>query len=234
MSQSGVAHTPAITKRTGVSRSGVVATSSGPPALLSHTILAGTTNAVGPTTAINTTGAMIIIAAIGWYTPSNTAPTIVDSASNVWSHVDETGFQMGVRLFYCVNPITSASHTFTGAAVGVNPSPSIAIEVFSVIKGAVDITSGKNSGAPISQNCGAGGTPAVNNELLITGMSCLTTPAGVDSGFTVSDSVADGSVNVGLSLAYLIQTTAMAENPTWTQSASTNSMATLLVSFRPS
>jgi hypothetical protein len=90
--------------------------------LVAHTGASLNTSPV-TTPAIDTTGAtLIIIAAADDVAPS--VPT--DSAGNTWTPLTlwDQGTTMLVRLFYCVNPTTSTSHTFTVAG----DVPGLAVE----------------------------------------------------------------------------------------------------------
>jgi hypothetical protein len=68
------------------------------------------------TAAIDTTGATLIVVAIAY--ASSDAAGLTDSASNTWTALTpQTAASTGtVQLFYCANPTTSATHTFTSSA----------------------------------------------------------------------------------------------------------------------
>src|SRR5262245_51634543 len=71
------------------------------------------------TAAINTTGAKLITIVIA--DTAGTAPT--DSLGNTWTmgpSATHAGSSMTLRLWYCINPTTGASHTFT--APGASPA----------------------------------------------------------------------------------------------------------------
>ena len=63
-------------------------------------------------------------------------------------------------------------------------------------------------------------TPTNNNELVITqlGFNSAGLPTSIDNGFTKTNDVEFGAANnYGGSMAYKIQTTATAVNPSWTR-----------------
>jgi hypothetical protein len=65
----------------------------------------------GTTTPMDTRTSTILIAVITGYTGS---PTLSDSAGNTWTPLTkQTDAAQEGQLFYCLNPVTSASHTFT-------------------------------------------------------------------------------------------------------------------------
>jgi hypothetical protein len=77
-------------------------------------------------------------------------------------------------------------------------------------------------------------TPSANDELLITSASSWTILAGVDAPFSshLVQNLHPLGVNVGVALAYEIQTTATARNPTWSISG-TDDAAALIAAFAP-
>ena len=67
--------------------------------------------------AINTTGATLIVIAVAQYTITDT-PNITDSASNTWTKLTAYGNNSGLLLAYTTTPVTSATHTFTDTPTG--------------------------------------------------------------------------------------------------------------------
>jgi hypothetical protein len=70
--------------------------------------------AAATTAAINTTGASLIVVAVGFDT-ADTA-SLTDSQSNTWTALTAQANGGKVQLLYVANPTTSASHTFTSGA----------------------------------------------------------------------------------------------------------------------
>jgi hypothetical protein len=184
----------------------------------------GTGNAQA-SAAIDTTGATLLVALCGrgQSVPTTTAS---DSKSNTWSSLTPgTGSNPESIIFYVVNPTVGTGHTFTIGSAG-----GYAAAIVSAFTG-VDTSS------PFDQQnaTGAAGwvdgtafpgsiTPGVNNELVVScAASQLTTTSWLASGMTIIDQIPFNSgisVFHGVATAYVVQTSAAAINPNWTQGAS--------------
>jgi hypothetical protein len=177
--------------------------------LLAHAFSNGTTatNTAGP---INTTGAKLIVIAttMGYLTPHS--PT--DSAGNTYTPIG------GTNLYYCLNPATSANHTFSIAddqwALGYRSS--IGVQVFSGNLTALDRASAQSgwSTAPL--------TPTQSGELFVTSFASFapvwTAGTMSASGFTITDiGPASGTNNNG-GMAYFVNTSSSAVSTTWSAS----------------
>lgn len=179
-------------------------------AIVAHTVAGSPNGANVTTSAINTTGADLIVIAVatfgGLIDPS-------DNKSNTYTALTGQGGGggYGVQLFYLHAPTVGSGHTFSVSASSFQAICVIALS--------------GSAASPFDQESGSAGsvqpgsiTPAEDNEILIT---CLTTSdAGaqtIDGGFTTDGTYQAGSTgnNVGLAVAYLIQTTATAKNPSW-------------------
>lgn len=171
--------------------------------------------------AINATGANLLIVVVA--TTTNTGGVITDSSSNSWTEVPAAlGYDdLKCSVWYAVNPTVTSSHTVS--VTGTGNRPSIAFSAWS----------GADTSAPFDQTANAQDlfngtvqagsvTPTTNDQLVIAGMAATLddgTPASIDGGFTIAQQ-AEGTGNAsGVYLAYLIQTTAAAANPTWTDGA---------------
>jgi hypothetical protein len=183
-------------------------------ALVAHTGSGGTPSGV-TSSAIDTTGADLIVVATGYYN-FGVGLTISDSNSNTWTPATViTSSPVNLQLWYCVNPTVGAGHTFTLSGSSVYTG--ITVAAFS----------GPAAPSPLDQQGGAAAaspgpiTPTAANELVISYAGTAGGAAdGVDSGFTITDDIALVSMmSFGISAAYLIQTSATAENPTWTDSS---------------
>lgn len=191
------------------------------------------------TPAINTSGATLLTVMVVYYTPGGTA-TLSDSKSNTWTPLtiytasDGTG-----QLYYCKNPIVGSGHTFTltddGGGSDYN---ALAVAAFS----------GTNTAANADGDVGAGSasvttqqpgslTPSLDNGVVVTGLmfvdSSQVGDATINSGFTVTNSKSS-AVGYSVALAYKIQTTAAAVNPTWTSPSAANTMIAAMTSFKHS
>ena len=167
----------------------------------------------GTSTATATTGADLIVIGGGWY---QNAVTISDSAGNTWTGLtarsSSTAFN---RLWYCLNPTTSASHTFTIAGTGVYAW--VGFLAFSGVASYDAETGATGTGTSLA----AGSlTPAVDGSLLITSATTAGTSHTVNRGYTATTQNNVGGTSMGGGIAYLIQGTAAAVNPTWSWTGS--------------
>ena len=183
----------------------------------------GVGNAGDPTTsAIDTTGANLIVAAI-YYVTGASSLAIVDSASNTWTPLTSRGGSLIAKMYYCAAPTTSGTHTFS--LDGNNSFSGIAVAAFS---GANASPFEAESGAAATQPGSI--TPAGDGRLFVTawGRNDATTLT-INSGFTIAQQTAYApGAGLEVGLAYKIQTTAGAENPT-TNTDDGSAMAT----FKP-
>ena len=200
-------------------------------ALLTHKAAGSTDNNVATTAAISTLGATFIT--LGVVVQNGVAVVISDSASNTWEAGTRTVNAAGtdVQQFKTSSPITSATHTFT--ATTISGSPAIAVASFD---GPSGVTLDKQSGGIVT----TGTTvqpgsilPGQNNELVVSvvGYNSISSTATA-SGMTVLDSTGTSADAYGIGLAYKVQTTAAAINPTWTYGGSTFAAASI-ASFAP-
>lgn len=180
------------------------------------------TSAVGgtgniTTGTINTSGANFLIILIS--SQQGTSYTISDSKSNTWRALTlkATAGTQQARLYYATTTTKiGASHTFT--ITGSNVYATIYVQAFSNVS--QSSTFDKENGASGTGTSIQPGsvTPANNNALIISGLSFnqSSTMQAINSGFTRTSWKNFGSGNnYGGAMAYLIQTTAAAVNPTW-------------------
>jgi hypothetical protein len=189
------------------------------------------------TSAVNTSGAALIVVSISWFAGT---PTLSDSAGNTWTALTtygDTGNSADYcKLYYCVNPATSASHTFSvhSTATGY---PVICVQAFSYSSGtpSLDAATGFNGTGTNTTTLQPGSlTPAGNNELLVTAATWNThaiTSTGV-AGYTITNQAEQGSNGISGGLAYLIQSTGSAVNPTWSMSGIINSYSAAAAAFK--
>lgn len=183
--------------------------------LVAH-IAAGSPNGnTFTTTGINTTGADIIVIGIS---DNVGGSTLSDSSGNTWTPLSPSTGTSGVStLYYCQSPTTSPSHTFTLTAT--SNFMSIYVTAFSgSLAAPLDQSNRANSGFTTTIQPGSV-TPSQNNELIVTHVckGIDTSSFSINSGFSIIDSVTGvGSTHYGGAIAYLVQSTAAAVNPTWT------------------
>jgi hypothetical protein len=195
-------------------------------------LIAHAANSNGATAAIDTTGADIIFLA----TATFGAQTPTDSASNTWTGLTAKagGDSNNLRLWYCKNPVTSATHTFNTASFY-----SIAVQAWSG-SGATpfDVENGA-TGSSLNSLATGSITPSEDDELIISAFGVNTSTSGrtwsVNSSLTISDQRGSNSsgTNFGLGFAYLNQATAASINPTWTISGgATSTVEAVIASFK--
>lgn len=160
-------------------------------------------------------------------TAGGTGGTISDNKSNSWtSAVDKNdGATNRVTIYHVLSPTVGASHTFTWSGGAIE---AIDVQAWRCPGGAptLDQTNGTTSGTQPGSI-----TPTANNCLLIAGAAGGTDASAptIDSGFTVTTSRAfTTSVCLNSGMAYLVQDTAAAINPTWSDTG-----ANAIASFKP-
>jgi hypothetical protein len=203
-------------------------------ALLTHTAALGNSTTV-TTSAINTTGAALIVVVYEGSYNLNSPFIVTDSASNTnWfsSQPARSGVTVyGESIFFIPNPTTNASHTFsvTGPA---NTFPGLAVACFSGVWGGAEKVTSQYT--PTTTTVLPGSiTPTANNALLVTGYSNNggTGTNTINASFTVADTLPNAGNAGPVALAYLIQTSAAAANPTWTTTGSNINATATMVSF---
>lgn len=180
------------------------------------------------TTSIDTTGATLLVAAV-----SATTPSVSDSKGNTWATaIAGTGVPT-TTMFYVKNPTVGTGHTFTGSGT----VPAICVFAYSGTDTTADVDQ-SSAGANTSQATAQPGsvTPTVNNEVIVTAFGDFSNIPNysVDSGFTIQEhqNYTAGAA-FGIAMADLIQTTATAENPTWTP-GSTGTCTAIIATFKAS
>jgi hypothetical protein len=174
---------------------------------------AGSSGGTSVTTAgVDTTGANLIVLNVVYL--QGTSPAVSDSAGNTWTALTQraAGGGHSSRLYYCLSPTTAASHTFTASAS--TSFPSIYAEAFSGV-GAYDQESGAGAGSGTVQPGSL--TPPSNGALFVCGLgNGGSSGATINSSFNKTGGLDTSPGNYfGGAIAYLIQGTAGAVNPTW-------------------
>ena len=203
-------------------------------ALVTHTQLAGPSGG-GTTSAINTTGASLLVLTVSEYAAGPLSlPT--DSKGNTWTGLTtRTAGSTYGRIFYAVNPTVGTGHTFTLS--GANSFCVVDVLAFSGVdtSSPFDVQNGASSLSGAATQAPGSVTPSANNSVVITGIAAESpgTTATVDLSFTITDQSGQvNGVNFAGAAAYLIQTTAGAVNPTWTYSSGTVSTAATIAVFK--
>lgn len=176
------------------------------------------------TSSLNTTGATLLVATTSLFNTTTQSPQITDSFSNTWTPLPIQGLSDTVqRTFYCINPTVGTGHIFTlsGSVFG-----SFSIVAFSgvIAVSPLDVSTGTTASASTIQ--GGSLTPTNSGSLLVSSLAYRTTGSvSIDSGYTLADTETSGSV-VSCAIAYIIETSVVAKNPTWTLPSSMNAGVT--------
>ncbi len=203
-------------------------------ALVAHTKKGATgsgTSAAITTTGIDTTGATLLVVLVDWSTGGGhlDLPTLSDSKGNTWTPLQiqptDGASNVGtVSIYYSLNPTVGASHTFSLTASSSFSAQSIAVAAFSGTNPSFDVQSGNSGGAPGTTTFQGGSlTPTTTNSLCICAAGVQTGQADVlsiNSSYSTSDILGNGTNINSIGLFYLIQTSIVAENPTVTRSTS--------------
>jgi hypothetical protein len=186
--------------------------------LIAHVAAGSTNGGASVTTAgINTTGANLLVLALSY--DASSSPTVTDSNSNTWTPLTTFGGsgESKATLYYCFNPTVGAGHTF-GTTSLASSFPSVCVQAWSgATSSPFDVQNGTQNSSSTSILIGSV-TPSVANSMLATMVSLdgSFSSLAVDSGFTISDQVAfNGGQSYACGMAYLVETSIVAENPTW-------------------
>ena len=212
-----------------------------PIALVSHGLHGSTGSMLTSSwpSPISTTGANFIVVVETLYQHATVAPT--DTFSNTWAQCGTdiettTGAQIYTGIWYAANATVGASHSF-GLSAGTSYS-SMYVAAFSNLSNspctaAISSYAAGSSGATVQPGSI---TPAANGSLIISSPSGFYTSASwtatVNSSFTATDTGSTPAVGTGGGIGYLIQATAGAVNPTWTQSVGAALAAAIQVAFK--
>lgn len=170
------------------------------------------------TTAVDSTGSDKISVQVG-STTSGGVPTITDNYNNVWTLVD-SDLNSFVRstVYECDNPATGTGHVIRCTLASAGPAIAAIFHKGGLLTGSTDQASTLSSGSSTSSQ-GGSITPSGNRYLVVTFLATEGTSAvsvgSVDASAAVADNALGGG-HIGVGVAYKIQTTAAAINPTWT------------------
>lgn len=182
--------------------------------------------------AIDTTGYDLIV--IGITNAGTAAATPTDSKGNTWTALTgQTGGGVISRFWYCINPTVGSGHTFSTSQAFSYPSIFV-LAIAGAAAAGFDQQNGTASASATSIQPGSI-TPTEDNELVVA--LCTNDDTGntlsINGGFTIAQqNVTVAFQAEGGGLAYLIQTTATAANPTWSWGGSSEAASTVIASFK--
>ncbi len=166
------------------------------------------------TSAIGTTGANLIVVGVAGYT--SFAATLTDNKGNTWTALTaRTGAVCRSVIWYCSNPTVGSGHTFSLTSGG--GVPSLCVAAFSGAKATSPYEAESGSSIATGTSLQPGSlTPSENGELLVTELSLVfdETPT-INSSFTITNHTTKDANHYSSTLAYRVQSTAAAINPTW-------------------
>lgn len=188
-----------------------------------------------PTTAaINTTGATLVVVMV--HVGFDTG-TISDSVGNTgWTEETMVNTAGNItRSWWKASPTTNAAHTFTyngTAAFGTICAVAFAGTATASPRDQIS-AGGGTAGAGVLTQQGGSVTPSEANEVVVSVAGLGDTVTAIDGSFTPNPPThsAAGGNGPGSGLAYLIQTSAAAANPTWTNT-NADDMAVLNITFK--
>lgn len=173
------------------------------------------------TAAIDTTGAKLIVLSLHGYAATPTA-IVLDSKGNTYLPLTfraDLGLQIYQQLFYCINPIVGAGHTF--ASSGSASFSGVNVQAYSCTKNPVYASLNTTNETLSGNTMNAGNINSIyRNGLFVTGICVfntpLTTPFTLDLGYTVTDQQAySPGANFANSMGYKVQPLKGANNPLW-------------------
>jgi hypothetical protein len=180
--------------------------------------------------AIDTTGADLLVLALSWY-DAEAAPTISDSETNTWTALtarDGNHSGAAVQFYYVEAPAVDGSHTFSANGAGHFGSIAVLALSGAAASSAFDVQNGATTASAATLQPGSV-TPGEDNELVVCALgSSQALTETIGDSFTKEEDVEyAGSNHMGVALSYKIQTSAGAENPTWTFGATAQGAAAI-------
>ncbi len=200
---------------------------------------AGTFGSTGGTTGtVDTSGADFLVVVVNYHNSFVGATPLSDSKGNSWTlERTETGGPDTVRIYWCTpGSNVGTGHTFSTTTGFSN----IFAYAFSGSRTATSPYDQENGGNANAAAVATGSiTPSANNCLVITGYGGFnpgTTPSmtsggtnfTIPTGFAIPTSTSESGAS-----SYSIQTTATAENVTWTSTGGAWSAAVIVSFFEP-
>lgn len=201
-----------------------------PSSPLVHAVAGSSNNNSVATSGVDTTGADLLVVIIHDYGASALG-TLTDSKSNTWHAL--TSYQSGTvarcTIFWSKPTSVGSGHTFSFAGAA-SSFPSITMSAWSGAGSSpFDVGNGATTAGASTLATGSV-TPSQVNALVIAGFTESSgTPSGINGGFTVTDSLGTSASREGGGHAYLVETSIVAANPTWTNGGSTDMAATIAV-----
>lgn len=183
------------------------------------------------TTAIDTTGATLIVVTSVKYTgtggTTDANPTLSDSKGNTWTPLTSATSSVTadrIMAWYCIPTSVGASHTFTTTVAGACYN-NVVVHAFSGTKASsvLDIQQQTNDTSASTSQTPGSLTPSEDNCVVVQIIGSDGSDAtAIGSSYNLGATYVGwaGGNQVAANMAYKIQTTATATAPTWTLSPS--------------
>jgi hypothetical protein len=221
----------------GKSKAFLLGTGSGAPPspLIAHTSAASTNGNTVTSTAINTTGANLILTSFVYVDPGFTGISQSPSQTLFGSKAISITGGVAVQTWIWFPSTASASQTFTVS--GTAGKPSIFVSAWATASGGPLDKDAENDNSTGTTTLDVAGpvTPTVNGELchVCLGFNGTQTSAAINSSFInlTADFIAATANATGGAHAYLIQGIAAALNPAWSWTPSSPQSATVMTTY---
>lgn len=184
------------------------------------------------TDALDSTGADLAIFAVGQDNLQSILATPTDSKSNSWTAATPKTFSASaVGFYYSPSPTVGSGHTASYTKASAYPVG--ALLVFSGAKLTSPLDQQSSSSVNSTSLAAGSITPSEDNCLVVALLAHEGPISGlsIDAGFTILHSSAWLSPGEGYAVAYKIQTTAAAVNPTWSWTGTAQAGA-VIASFK--
>ncbi len=186
---------------------------------------------------ISTQSANLLVAAVGYNPTVTSEPALTDNKGNTWSAIGSvnSGGTTKLRMFFLLNGAVGHGHTVT--ATGADSFGGVCLMAFrgSATSPLGSALSDSDAGSASTVQPGPL-TPDNDNSLVITGLAFDANSSGavsINGGFTAVSTASVAATSVGSGLAYLVQTTAAAADPTWNvTNVATAGIAAMITTFR--
>ena len=186
------------------------------------------TTASATSSAIDTTGANLLIAVVSGFNAEIDESVFSDNKSNTFFVISHTIGTSSGKVFGCFNPTVGTGHTVSYSKS--SSYPQVGLYAFSGVD-APNFVFSRNDSATAASSVTVGSVEATkNNSLFFLSVTSGNpyTLSSVTGGFTTLTNVGGIAASyMGLHTAYKIQSAAGAENPTATMSGSMHLAATM-------
>ena len=184
------------------------------------------TTASATSSAIDTTGANLLIAVVSGFNAEIDESVFSDNKSNTFFVISDTTGNASSKVFGCFNPTVGIGHTVSYSKS--SSYPQVGLYSFSGVDAPNFVFSQNDSASRSSVTVGSVEATKNNSLFFLSVTSGPYTLSSVTGGFTTLTNVGGvGAAYMGLHTAYKIQSAAGAENPTVTMSGSGDLSATM-------